>query len=150
MRRLWFFLMHYFFLKSLTNNFLMLSEFKVNRSTMFSLWVYVRLLLGFPGSSLVKNLPGSAGDTGLIPELGRSPWRRKWQPTPQYSSLRNAMDRGAWWATVLGVAKESDRFSDQQQDFCWREFIVIPPRILFWWAILRQWKLHKDMITFPI
>ena len=33
---------------------------------------------------LVKNLPASAGDirdVGWIPELGRFPWRRKWQPT---------------------------------------------------------------------
>ena len=28
--------------------------------------------------------------------------------SPQYSGLRNPMDRGAWWATVHGVAKESD------------------------------------------
>ena len=32
------------------------------------------------------------------------PWRRKWQPTP-YSCLKNPMDRGAWQATVHGVAK---------------------------------------------
>ena len=35
------------------------------------------------------------------------PWRRKWQPL-QYSCLKNSMDRGAWWAIVQGVAKESD------------------------------------------
>ena len=28
--------------------------------------------LGFPGSSVVKNLPAKAEDTGLIPDLGRS------------------------------------------------------------------------------
>ena len=28
---------------------------------------------GFPGCSVVKNLPASAGDMGLIPGLGRSP-----------------------------------------------------------------------------
>ena len=33
------------------------------------------------------------------------PWRRKWHPL-QDSCLENPMDRGAWWATVLGVAKE--------------------------------------------
>ena len=27
---------------------------------------------GFPGRPVVKNLPGNAGDTGLIPGLGRS------------------------------------------------------------------------------
>ena len=32
---------------------------------------------------VVKNLPANAGDIGdasSIPGLGRSPWRRKWQP----------------------------------------------------------------------
>ena len=39
---------------------------------------------GFPGGSVIKNLPASAGDiadVGLIPVLGR----RKWQPTPVFS-----------------------------------------------------------------
>ena len=39
----------------------------------------------FPGSSVVKNPPTSAGDIrdmGSIPRSGRFPWRRKWQPTP--------------------------------------------------------------------
>ena len=34
------------------------------------------------------------------------PWSRKWQPTPVFC-LGNPMDRGAWWATVHGVAKET-------------------------------------------
>ena len=37
---------------------------------------------GFPGSSDCKASACSAGDLGSIPGLGRSPWRRKWQPTP--------------------------------------------------------------------
>ena len=37
---------------------------------------------GFLGSSGVKNLPAPVGDMGLIPGLGRFPWKRKWQPTP--------------------------------------------------------------------
>ena len=40
--------------------------------------------LGFPGDSVVKNPPTNAGDSGLIPRPGRSPWRRKWQPTPVF------------------------------------------------------------------
>ena len=40
--------------------------------------------LGFPGGSVVKNPPTNAGDRGLIPRLGRSPWWRKWQPTPVF------------------------------------------------------------------
>ena len=65
---------------------------------------------GFPSCSVVKNLPdkeGDAGDSGLIPGLGRSPGVGNGNPL-QYSCLGNPMDRGAWQATVHGVAKESD------------------------------------------
>ena len=41
----------------------------------------------------------NAGDTGLIPGSGRSPAERHDNPL-QNSSLKNSMDRGAWWATV--------------------------------------------------
>ena len=60
---------------------------------------------GFPGGSVVKNMPvntGAAGDMGLIPELGRSPGEGNSNPL-QYSCQVNPMDRGAWRATVHGV-----------------------------------------------
>ena len=41
-----------------------------------------RLPGGFPDGSEVKASAWNAGDLGLIPGSGRSPWRRKWQPTP--------------------------------------------------------------------
>ena len=41
---------------------------------------------------------------GFDPWVGKIPWRRKWHPL-QYSFLGNPKDRGAWWATVHGVAK---------------------------------------------
>ena len=44
------------------------------------------------------------GDLGLTPGLGRSPGEGNGNPL-QYSCLGNPMDRGAWWATVRGVAK---------------------------------------------
>ena len=56
---------------------------------------------------MVKNLPVNAGDTGLIPRLGRSPGEGSDSPL-WYSCLENSVDRGAWQATVPGVA-ESDR-----------------------------------------
>ena len=46
----------------------------------------------------------NAGDTGSIPGLGRSPGEGNGNPL-QYSYLENPMDRGAWWATVHGVAE---------------------------------------------
>ena len=59
---------------------------------------------GFPEGTAVKNPPANAGDTGSIPELGRSPWIRNGNPL-QYSYLENSMDRGAWQATVHEVKK---------------------------------------------
>ena len=53
---------------------------------------------------MVKNLPDNAGDVGLIPGSGRSPREGNGYPV-QYSCLGNAMDRGAWQATVYGVTK---------------------------------------------
>ena len=47
---------------------------------------------------------GDAGDLGSIPGSGRSPGGEYGNPL-QYSCLENPMDRGAWWATVYGVAK---------------------------------------------
>ena len=48
---------------------------------------------------------------GLIPGLGRSPGEGHGNP-PQYSCLENSMDRGAWWATVHGVAESQIRLND--------------------------------------
>jgi len=59
--------------------------------------------MGFPGGTVVKNLPanaGNAGDMGLIPGSGRSPGEGNGNPL-LYSSLENSLNRGAWWATVL-------------------------------------------------
>ena len=64
-------------------------------------------VLDLPGGSGIKNLSASAGDVGLIPESGRSLGEGNGNPL-QYSCLGNPTDRGAWWATVHGVAKELD------------------------------------------
>ena len=59
---------------------------------------------GFPGSSMVKNLPANAGDAGSIPGSGRSPGGGNDNPL-QYYCLENLLDRGVWWVTVHGVTK---------------------------------------------
>ena len=72
-----------------------------------SFYKYLEILMGFPGSSVVKNLlanSGDAKDMGLIPELERSPGRGNGNPL-QYSCLENSMDREAWQAIVHGVTK---------------------------------------------
>ena len=65
--------------------------------------------LGFPCSSDSKESACNARGPGSIPELGRSPWRRKWlrmswEDHPgegngyplQYPCLENPVDRGGW------------------------------------------------------
>ena len=61
-------------------------------------------LWGFPGSSVVKNLPANAGDASSIPGWGRSPGGGNGNLL-QYSCLENLLDRGSWRATVHRVTK---------------------------------------------
>ena len=56
---------------------------------------------------MVKNPPSTAADAGSIPGSGRSPGEGNGYPL-LFSCLENPMDRGAWQATVHGVAEESD------------------------------------------
>ena len=58
----------------------------------------------FPGGSVGKESACNAGDPGLFPGSGRSPGEENGNPL-QYSCLENPMGRGAWWATVHGVAR---------------------------------------------
>ena len=57
-------------------------------------------MMGFPGGSIVKNLPAKqetqVGPLGLEEGNGNP---------LQYSGLKNPMDRGVWWAIVHRVAK---------------------------------------------
>ena len=69
-------------------------------------YIHVGIFVGFPGDLVVNNPPANAGDAGLIPGWRISPGERNGNPL-QYSCLENPMDRGAWRATVHGVA-ESD------------------------------------------
>ena len=50
---------------------------------------------------VVRNLPASAGEAGLVPGWGRSLEKETINPL-QYPGLENPVDRGAWQATVHG------------------------------------------------
>ena len=50
---------------------------------------------GFPGGSVVKNLPANVGDSSSTPGLGRCPGEGNGNSF-QYSCLRNPMDWAAW------------------------------------------------------
>ena len=62
------------------------------------------LLTGFSGGSDGKESTCNVGDPDSIPGSGRSPGEENGNPL-RYSCVKNPMDRGAWWATVRGVAK---------------------------------------------
>ena len=67
--------------------------------------------MGLLGGSDSKESTCNSGDLGSIPGLGRSPGGRHDNPL-QHSCLEDPMDRGAWLATVHGVAKSWARLSD--------------------------------------
>ena len=54
----------------------------------------------------------NGGGLGSMPRLGRSPGEGKGYPF-QYSGLESSMDRGAWQATVHGVAKSWTQLSNK-------------------------------------
>ena len=58
---------------------------------------------------MVENPPNKTGDLGDVSSILESerPPGEMAHPAPplQYACLENPMDRGAWWATVHGVAK---------------------------------------------
>ena len=64
--------------------------------------MHVEFLQGLCG----KESAYKAGDAGLIPGLGRSPGEGNGNPL-QYTCLGNPMDRGGWWASVLGVTESN-------------------------------------------
>ena len=67
----------------------------------------VGFIRAFPGGASGKEPAANAGDirdAGLTPGSGRPPGGRHGTPL-QYSCLETPMDRGAWWATVDGVAE---------------------------------------------
>ena len=85
----------------------------------FFFYWHATLSLDFPGGSVGKESAcsvGDAGEMGSIPGWGRSSRGGHGNPL-QYSCLENPMDRGAWQATVDGVAKS--------------------------WTWLRDWALYK-------
>ena len=91
-------------------------------------------ILGFLGGSAGKESVCNVGELGLIPGLRRSPGEGNGNPL-QYSCLENPMDRGTWWATVHGVAKESDTTEHAH---------MTKYKILF--GLNTFWKLNKNKL----
>ena len=86
-----------------TQKYKSVEQVRKHRNKSTHLWS----IRGFPGGSVLKNLPASAGVMSSIPMLGRSPRGGKGN-TLQCSSLGNLLDREVWQPTVHGAANESD------------------------------------------
>ena len=71
---------------------------------------------------MVKNLPANVGDASLIPGSGRSPGEGDGNLL-QYSCLENPKDRGAWGATVHGVARVGHDSVTKQQETMVSQFL---------------------------
>ena len=64
----------------------------------------------FPGGPYGKE--SACNVETQVQSLGQEdPWRKDGNPL-QYSCLENSMDRGTWWATVLGVLKRQTQLRD--------------------------------------
>ena len=74
-------------------------------------WISVFGALGCSGGLDGKESACNVGDLGSILGLGRSP-REENGYSLQYSGLENSMDRGAWKATVHGIAQNQTPLSD--------------------------------------
>ena len=64
---------------------------------------------GFLFGSDSKESTCNVGGLGSVPGMGKIPWRRKWQPTPVFLPGEFHEQRGAWQATVHGVARSQTR-----------------------------------------
>ena len=93
-------------------------------------FIHLTFLESLSGGSDNKESVCSAGDLGLIPASGRSPGEGNGNPL-QYSYLENSMDRGAWWATVHGVAKIQTQLSDYYYYYLLTLTILLPGHVIF-------------------
>ena len=90
----------------------------------------------------------NARDPGLIPGSGRSPGEENGNPL-QYSCLENPTDRGAWWATVHGVAQSWIPPNDYTFTFmaCHKTSTVNSgPRSIFLWSKILALEYNRAML----
>ena len=76
------------------------------RNPVVMVWIIIDGCFGSDSKELACN----EEDLGSIPGSGRAPGVGNGNPR-QYSGLENSMDRGAWGATVPGVAKSRTELS---------------------------------------
>ena len=90
----------------------------------------------------------NAGDSGSIPGSARSPGEENGNPL-QYACLGNSMDKGAWWAAVHGVTKESHKTEEQhvKQKKNANEISSQPNKLLKPWYLIPR-GIQEEISTF--
>ena len=78
-----------------------------------SIYIFSYVNKGFPGGAAVKNPPTNAGYAGGVWSLGQEDSLKKEMATHSNILAWRIMDRGGWWFTVHGVAKNRTRLSSQ-------------------------------------
>ena len=84
----------------------------------------------FPGGSDSKASAYNAGDPGSVPGLGKTSWRRKWQPTPVFLPGKCHGERSLASYSPWGHT-ESDRTEHTQRQ-CIKRQNVQTTRLLLW------------------
>ena len=103
-------------------------------------------LCTLPSSSACKESICNAGDpiqSGVDQESERSPGEGIGYP-PQYSHLENSMDRGAWQATVHGVAKSDITKQLSLSPYKSLQFCFVSITILITWC----WCSDLDILKY--
>ena len=110
--------------------------------------IYFKMLIdhlvlngGLPGGSNGKEPACNAGDLGLIPSVGKIPWRRKWQPTPVFLPGKSHGQKSLEGYSSLGC-KESDT-----TEWLTLFTFTIKWRSLCQWVYILKDEIRKEIST---
>ena len=87
-----------------------------------------------------NNLLANIGNPGLIPGSGKSPGGGHGNPL-QYSCLENPIDRGAWRASVHGVAKSQTWLSVHIVYIIYHMYVVILEKEMAAHSSILAWRI---------
>ena len=102
--------------------------------------------LVYPSGSDDKESAYNAGEPGSISGSRRSPGEGNSNPF-QCSCLRNPMDTGAWWATVQGVAQESETTYQLNNNNNKVQGVALHFKITFEDTQVRVWAIYPHWIS---
>ena len=101
--------------------------------------------MGFPGGASSKE-PACGRHKRYRFDLwvGKIPWRGEWQPTPVFLPGKS-MNRGAWWATVHGVAKSQAQLSVQHTYILYIYIYNLPHILIIYVSVYTHTHTHTQL-----